>query len=142
MTPITIGLAQIYPTLGDIEKNRAIVRDGIERARAAGVDLLVFPELALSGYFLKDIVPYAAVLCLDGSRALGGRRTGCGPGGPHGSAADEAVEQLEKIPDSPGRQMVLKEELEMAGLAKSTDLKELATLLAEALREQGLIHTL
>ncbi len=60
MTPITIGLAQIYPTLGDVEKNRAIVRDGIERARAAGVDLLVFPELALSGYFLKDIVPYAA----------------------------------------------------------------------------------
>ncbi len=68
MPTITIGLGQIQPTLGDVEKNRAIVRDVIERARAAGVDLLVFPELALTGYFLKDIVPYAA--CTRDSPAL------------------------------------------------------------------------
>ncbi len=68
MPTITIGLGQIHPTLGDVEKNRAIVRDVIERARAAGVDLLVFPELALTGYFLKDIVPYAA--CTRDSPAL------------------------------------------------------------------------
>ena len=28
MPTITIGLGQIHPTLGDVEKNRAIVRDG------------------------------------------------------------------------------------------------------------------
>lgn len=60
MSTITIGLAQIHPTLGDVEKNLAIVLETVEEARKAEVDLLVFPELALTGYFLKDIVPYAA----------------------------------------------------------------------------------
>lgn len=60
MSTITIGLAQIHPTLGDVEKNLSIVLGSVEEARGAGVDLLVFPELALTGYFLKDIVPYAA----------------------------------------------------------------------------------
>lgn len=60
MSAVTVGLAQIHPTLGDLEKNRAIALKAIEEARSAGVDLLVFPELALTGYFLKDIVPYAA----------------------------------------------------------------------------------
>jgi predicted amidohydrolase len=59
--PLKLGLAQIQPTLGDVEKNRSIVLRALERAIAEGLDLVVFPELALTGYFLKDIVPYAAL---------------------------------------------------------------------------------
>jgi predicted amidohydrolase len=52
-----IGLAQISPALGDAEANLALHRSAIEKAAADGVDLLVFPELSLAGYRLKDSVP-------------------------------------------------------------------------------------
>jgi predicted amidohydrolase len=52
-----IGLAQISPALGDAEANLALHRAAIEKAAAEGVDLLVFPELSLAGYRLKDSVP-------------------------------------------------------------------------------------
>ena len=54
---ITIGLAQIYPKLGDLQHNLAIHLDYAARARAQGVDLLVFPELSLTGYQVQDLVP-------------------------------------------------------------------------------------
>lgn len=50
-----VRLAQIAPIFGDIAANIALHLDAIERARAAGVDLLVFPELSLTGYFLRDL---------------------------------------------------------------------------------------
>jgi predicted amidohydrolase len=52
-----IGLAQIAPALGDAEANLALHRAAIEKAAADGLDLLVFPELSLAGYRLKDSVP-------------------------------------------------------------------------------------
>ncbi len=52
---IKLGLAQIAPRLGDLEANLAKHLDYIERARAAGVDLLCFPELSLTGYSLQDL---------------------------------------------------------------------------------------
>ncbi len=52
---ITIGLAQIYPKLGDLQHNLAVHLEYVERARAAGVGLLIFPELSLTGYQVQDL---------------------------------------------------------------------------------------
>lgn len=56
-----VALAQISPRLGDIEHNLHTHLDWIERAARARANLVVFPELSLSGYFLRDLVPVAAV---------------------------------------------------------------------------------
>ncbi|HXC52556.1 MAG TPA: nitrilase-related carbon-nitrogen hydrolase [Candidatus Limnocylindrales bacterium] len=56
-----IGLAQIAPALGDTEANLERHRAAVEKAVAAGCDVLVFPELGLAGYRLKDSVPDVAV---------------------------------------------------------------------------------
>jgi predicted amidohydrolase len=56
-----VGLAQIAPVLGDLEKNLERHREWAERGRKSGLDLLVFPELSLTGYFLKDLVPEVAI---------------------------------------------------------------------------------
>ena len=57
----TAVLAQIKPKLGCVADNLAAVGERIAAAREAGADLIVFPELALSGYFLKDLVPDVAL---------------------------------------------------------------------------------
>ena len=57
----TASLAQIKPKLGCLHENLATIEDNIARARKAGSDLVVFPELALTGYFLKDLVPDIAI---------------------------------------------------------------------------------
>jgi NAD+ synthase (glutamine-hydrolysing) len=56
-----IGLAQLAPRLGDVGANLEQHLEWIERARAAGVDLLCFPELSLTGYVLRDLVPDVAL---------------------------------------------------------------------------------
>ena len=62
---LRVGLAQSDSVLGDRTRNLERHRQWVERALSAGVELLVFPELSLTGYFLKDLVPEAA-LRLDG----------------------------------------------------------------------------
>jgi predicted amidohydrolase len=57
----TVALAQIKPKLGVVGDNMALAEAAIEKAIAAGADLVVFPELALTGYFLKDLVPDVAL---------------------------------------------------------------------------------
>jgi predicted amidohydrolase len=57
----TAVLAQIKPKLGCVADNLTAIEREIEKAREGGADLIVFPELALSGYFLKDLVPEAAL---------------------------------------------------------------------------------
>jgi NAD+ synthase (glutamine-hydrolysing) len=51
-----IALAQINPTVGDIDHNAALIEKSITRARKAGAHLVVFPELAISGYPPKDLL--------------------------------------------------------------------------------------
>ncbi len=51
---ITVGLAQTTPVLGDLAANLEHHLDAIHGARARGIDLLVFPELSLTGYNLGD----------------------------------------------------------------------------------------
>lgn len=58
--PFLAAVAQIEPTLGNLKKNLAIHLDAIDSARRDGVDLLVFPELSLTGYYLRDQVPEVA----------------------------------------------------------------------------------
>lgn len=57
----TLGLAQIAPRLGDLQANLQKHLDYIARAKNAQIDLLVFPELSLSGYYLKDLTPDVAL---------------------------------------------------------------------------------
>jgi len=47
---IRVGAAQIEPKLGDLEANRKKIKSFIEKAAKLSIDLLVFPELANSGY--------------------------------------------------------------------------------------------
>ncbi len=63
---VTIALAQFYPRLGDVAANLAAHLTTIEGAAAARAGLVVFPELSLTGYFLKDQVPEVA-LTIDSS---------------------------------------------------------------------------
>jgi len=53
---LRVGLAQLNVTVGDVEGNARRVLDGIERARALGVDLVAFPELCLTGYPPEDLL--------------------------------------------------------------------------------------
>ncbi len=58
---VTVGLAQMAPKLGDLRSNLGQHLVLAEQARAQGVDLLVFPELSLTGYQVMDLVPELAM---------------------------------------------------------------------------------
>jgi len=50
-----LALAQINPTVGDVDGNAAKVAEWIGRARDAGAELVVFPELCIPGYPAEDL---------------------------------------------------------------------------------------
>ena len=50
-----IALAQIDPTVGDIDANAAKIAAWIARAAAAGAELAIFPELSVPGYPAEDL---------------------------------------------------------------------------------------
>jgi len=56
MRHLRIGLCQINPTVGDIEGNSKKIMDYIKRGKRMGADLLVFPELAVTGYPPEDLL--------------------------------------------------------------------------------------
>lgn len=56
-----VALVQMYPRLGDVDHNLSLVADSLERSAARGAEVAVFPELALTGYRLRDLVPQVAV---------------------------------------------------------------------------------
>ena len=58
---LSVALAQIDPALGDRGRNLERHHEWVKRAADAGARLLVFPELSLTGYFLKDLVPESAI---------------------------------------------------------------------------------
>ena len=53
----TIALAQVKPKLGCVADNLDVIEAAIERGSREGAGLIVFPELAVTGYLLKDLVP-------------------------------------------------------------------------------------
>jgi NAD+ synthase (glutamine-hydrolysing) len=50
-----VALAQIDPTVGDVDGNAAKIAEWIDRAAAEGSELTVFPELCLPGYPAEDL---------------------------------------------------------------------------------------
>jgi len=58
---LSVALAQIDPALGDRGRNLERHRQWVEQAAETGASLLVFPELSLTGYFLKDLVSDSAI---------------------------------------------------------------------------------
>jgi NAD+ synthase (glutamine-hydrolysing) len=52
---VRVALAQIDPTVGDIDGNAAKIAEWIGRAGDAGADLAIFPELCLPGYPAEDL---------------------------------------------------------------------------------------
>jgi predicted amidohydrolase len=74
---LTVGLAQIDCVLGDVAGNAERHLAWIERARAEGVDLLVFPELSLTGYRLLHLTSRVALA--PGSPVLARLAAAAGP---------------------------------------------------------------
>src|ERR1700730_4195251 len=77
-TPITdtlrIALAQVNPVVGDLAGNAAKLRSVRVAAAAQGADLVVLPELFITGYPPEDLVPkpafaLAARACVEGTAA-------------------------------------------------------------------------
>jgi NAD+ synthase (glutamine-hydrolysing) len=58
---LTLALAQINTRLGDVEANLEKHLRLADEARRSGADLLVFPELSLTGYVLQDLVSTVAL---------------------------------------------------------------------------------
>jgi len=70
MNELKVGLAQISPFLGDVRKNLGLHLEHIKQAREQGVELLCFPELSLTGYVLRDLVPDVAIEAVEDSPVL------------------------------------------------------------------------
>lgn len=58
---LRLGLAQLDSKLGDLEENASRHASWIERAAQAGVELLLFPELSLTGYRLLHLTARVAM---------------------------------------------------------------------------------
>ena len=103
-----LALAQLDARLGDVEANAERARQAIGEATAAGADLVVFPELYLSGYGLRELEPDAAratsrtadeVAALVGGPALVGFREAAWEGQtPDTSEADEGTAEISLQP--------------------------------------------
>ncbi len=56
-----VAIAQINPKLGDLQSNLSLYEEKIRQGVKEKADLLLFPELSLTGYFLRDMVPNVAL---------------------------------------------------------------------------------
>jgi len=56
MRTLRLGMAQINPTVGDLEGNTRKIIQYINDAKEMGVDLLTFPELSIPGYPPEDLL--------------------------------------------------------------------------------------
>ena len=61
MDRVRVALAQIAPALGQFETNLARHHELIAGAREQGADLVVFPELGLTGYQLQDLAAEVSI---------------------------------------------------------------------------------
>jgi len=53
---VKIALVQVNPTIGDFKQNSDKICQWAEKAKAAGCDLVIFPELVVSGYPPQDLL--------------------------------------------------------------------------------------
>jgi predicted amidohydrolase len=61
MKNLTVAIAQISPRLGNLTANLDLHLEAIEKARQLQAGLVVFPELSMTGYLLRDQVPDVAL---------------------------------------------------------------------------------
>jgi len=61
MRDVRVALAQIAPRLGDLEANLSRHLEVAAEAREDGAQIVVFPELSLTGYLIRDMVPDVAI---------------------------------------------------------------------------------
>jgi NAD+ synthase len=80
-TELFITLAQLNPTVGDVEGNAAKARAARARAQADGADLVVLPELFICGYPPEDLVlkPAFQAACRTAVEALARETADGGP---------------------------------------------------------------
>src|SRR5262245_65886356 len=77
---LKIALAQLNPTVGDVEGNAAKVRRARDQASSLGADVVALPELFIAGYPPEDLVlkPAFQAACRTAVEALA-RESGEGP---------------------------------------------------------------
>lgn len=85
MPTLRLALAQVNPTVGDLDGNAETVRRLAREAAAAGAQLIAFPEMMLTGYPVEDLVFRKSFV--DASRAA-----------LHRLAADLAADGLGDLP--------------------------------------------
>ena len=56
MRTLRLAMAQVNPTVGDLEGNSRKILDVIDQARSLEVDLVAFPEVVLTGYPPEDVL--------------------------------------------------------------------------------------
>ncbi len=68
-----VFLATLNPTIGDLEGSTRLMRALVDDARTQRADLVVFPELAVSGYPPRDLLTHGGFVeaCADAARRLG-----------------------------------------------------------------------
>ncbi len=76
MSTLRVGLAQLNTTVGDFDGNVRLVADFAARARKAGVDVVAFPELTITGYPPEDLLLRPRFVA-DGRRALDAAVAAC-----------------------------------------------------------------
>jgi NAD+ synthase (glutamine-hydrolysing) len=52
---LSVALAQINPTVGDLNGNSALIMNSVAEAKAAGAHIIVFPEMIVTGYPVEDL---------------------------------------------------------------------------------------
>ncbi|MEE2040336.1 NAD+ synthase [Nocardiopsis sp. CT-R113] len=85
MAQLRIALAQVNPTVGDLEGNRSIILESAREAAGEGAHLLVLPEMVVTGYPVEDL-------------ALRNSFVSASVKATHGLAADLAAEGLGDLP--------------------------------------------
>ncbi|MDE2764897.1 MAG: NAD+ synthase [Chloroflexota bacterium] len=56
MRRLRVALAQINPTVGDLDANTRLILDAMDEAAQAGADVVALPELAITGYPPEDLL--------------------------------------------------------------------------------------
>jgi NAD+ synthase len=91
MTRFRLTLAQLNPTVGALGENAAKARAAWEEARDAGADMVVLPEMFLSGYQPQDLAMRPAFVA-DCARTLETLAADCADGPALGIGAPQAAE--------------------------------------------------
>ncbi|HYN93860.1 MAG TPA: NAD+ synthase [Pilimelia sp.] len=111
MPTLRIALAQVNPTVGDLDGNASLIRESARAAADAGAQLVLFPEMVLTAYPVEDLVfrrsfvaasraaleRLAADLAADGLGDLAvvvGYLDSDGPGRFTGTAVDAVADEL------------------------------------------------